>query len=173
MKRQRSASTVRVAGDDLQHLVAWVELLNSRLRESDVAGVHVEDRDPGSVDDSATSLTGSSQSPPRRYAPWCSNGRQPQPSFSALTQAAPMFAQTAQWGRSRGVTQSSDRSANKPYRSGNHGSARSALRHRQPGAAHPGPTGADHVVIDAHLSVDGRFLCAPSSRSARSQESTT
>jgi hypothetical protein len=51
MNRQRSSSGARIAGDDLQHLVAWIEVLRALLPRSDVTAIAVEARDAGNVDD--------------------------------------------------------------------------------------------------------------------------
>ena len=51
MNRQRSSSGARIAGDDLQHLVAWIEALRALLPRSDVTAVAVEARNAGNIDD--------------------------------------------------------------------------------------------------------------------------
>ena len=47
----RTASAVRIAGDDYQHLVAWNEALEALRPDNDVVSVTVEQPDAGNVDD--------------------------------------------------------------------------------------------------------------------------
>lgn len=51
MSRQRSASGARIAGDDLQFLVAWIEVLRALLPRSDVTAIAIEAQHAGNVDD--------------------------------------------------------------------------------------------------------------------------
>ena len=53
MNRHRSSSGARIAGDDLQHLVAWIEVLRALRPRIDVTAIAVGARNAGRVDDVA------------------------------------------------------------------------------------------------------------------------